>query len=104
MSDPRNFATDQRLACTITCGPRSSARFTGTALQVDSRTVTVKLPARVPKTPKLSEMMSLDISVPNPSKYLHIRGSVTRIETLPNGESYVQIQLRSARFRDVNEQ
>jgi hypothetical protein len=102
MSDPRNFATDVRLACSITCGTRRSVRFTGTALQIDSRTVTVKLPSRVPKAPKLSEMMSLDISVPNPSKYLHIRGLVTRIDTLPNGERYVEIQLRSARFRDVN--
>jgi hypothetical protein len=101
VTDPSDFAADLHLACNITCGPRASARFAGTALRIDSRAVTLKLP-RIPKPPKLSEMLTLEIPFFNPSKCLRIRGWVTRITTLTNGERYLEVRIRTAVFRSVN--
>ena len=101
-ADPRNFATAMNLECKVTCGLRKSV---GRALHIDSRMLTLKLPPFVSKPPKVLEMMTLEIPLFNGGKRdkcLRIRGWATRIASMPNGEKYVEVRIRTAAFRDVS--
>jgi hypothetical protein len=82
MRDSKHFANMQ-LACTVHLGPRESPSLTGTTLCIDSHAVTLKLPPSVHRSLKLSEMMTLEIPLPDSSKCMRVRGWVTRLDPLP---------------------
>jgi len=107
-ANSRVFSTDVELHCKVFWGPKARLEFSGTAVSIDSGSMSLRFPGDHSPYPNVGDRVHLEVSLPVSSKKaaakcLALRAEVVQVSDAGDGSRQLNLHFRKAAFRDLGE-
>jgi hypothetical protein len=108
--EDQGFSAKVELPCKIFCGPDSMLEVSGTALNINTGSLQLRLgaPPSGAWHPAVGERVRLELELPvkvmnAKAKCMSLRATIAGVKELPDGTQRLELRFRKASFKDMME-